>query len=109
MDNACFLLIKNIERSAGTGTITGAFPLSHQFGRLESKSVYEAAGGVDFPKEFVIIKVLDKGADSPEILELIGSDRKFLPMTLDKQYCDALSEDAYIEVTFTKCLEHVEE
>jgi len=55
----CRLLIKNLANNYSTGDVICVVDDSHIFGRYESKIAFDAAGLVDWPRQFVIVNIPD--------------------------------------------------
>ena len=69
---ACRLLVKNVANSYATGDVVWVFAGDHIFGQFESKLAFLEAGLTDWPREFVIVNVVD--AESSDYAYLLDMD-----------------------------------
>ncbi|MDO6426223.1 hypothetical protein Q4489_04325 [Thalassotalea sp. 1_MG-2023] len=120
------LLIKNIPSQWLSGMVVAAFPEGHQFGRLESKTVFEQKKSQfmlendpryleEFPREYVIVKFIDKNINDVEVQELLTPEgaqfpvKRFKPVDDRSPFYQPLLNDAYVEVNYAEALPLIED
>lgn len=120
------LLIRNVPTRWLTGMVVGAFAMGHPFGRLESKAVFEQKKAEfmltndpryleEFPREYVIVRLLDKEVEDPEVASLLerGENglplKRFIPVTQGSPYYQSLLDDAFLAVNYAEALPLIED
>ena len=102
---SCRLLVKNLSNSWSTGDVIAIFDGEHEFGNLESKTKFIAAGNntEDWPRQFVIVNLTDKKKEELSfLLANMGDIRQFYiqPQGTESPYYDELLSNAEITTDF---------
>ena len=100
---ACRLLVKNKANSYATGEVLGVFAGDHTFGKFESKLAFLEAGLTDWPREFVIVNVVDAEPSAYAYLLDTDDDGKALYRLVEQgsesPFYNQLLESAEVTVT----------
>jgi hypothetical protein len=103
---SCRLLVKNIANSYSTGDVVSVNSGDHSFGKYESKTKFIDSGliGTDWPREFVIVNIIDaENQDYEYLLDKNSSEERryyLAPQGADSPFYQQLLDVA--EVTVNK-------